>query len=124
VIFQHRLRRPAAITKKSNPEPGPLNHGLASAEMAHHEQRPGRGRAEIDTPEVSLERQVVAEPLRLLIGIHVAAHPGEQGCVIHDHTVGLIQAQALGEPQRNQALAQHMLHRLAHAQVGRQRQDR
>ena len=32
----------------------------------------------------------------------------------------LIQTQILGQPQGNQALAQHMLHRLAHAQVGRQ----
>jgi len=33
------------------------------------------------------------------------------------------QAQPLGQPQGDQALAQDMLHRLAHAQVGRQRQD-
>ncbi len=85
--------------------------------MAEHEQRPGGGGREVDVAEVGLERQVVAEPFRLLVGVDVTAHPGEQGRVVHHLTVGLVQAQALGQPQADQALAQHVLHRLAHAQV-------
>jgi hypothetical protein len=73
--------------------------------------------------EVGLERGVVTEPLRLLIGIHMATHPGQQGGVVHDLTVGLIQAQDLGQPHADQALTQHMLHRLAHTQVSCQRQN-
>ena len=123
MIFQHLLSRPAATAKKGNSESRPFCHRPASAEMTQHEHRPSGGRREIDAPEVSLERQVIAEPLRLLVGIHVTAHPRDQGCVVDDHTVSLIQAQPLGQPQGNQALAQHVLHRLAHAQVGRQGQN-
>ena len=53
----------------------------------------------------------------------MTADPGDQGRVIHHLPVDLVQLQAPGQPQADQALTQHMLHRLAHAQVGRQRQD-
>jgi hypothetical protein len=65
--------------------------------MADHEQRPGDGGGEVDAAEVGLERRVVAEPFRLLIGVHMAAHPGDQGRVVHDLTVGLVHAQVSGE---------------------------
>jgi hypothetical protein len=45
------------------------------------------------------------------------------GRVVHDLPVGLIQAQQVGQPQGNQALAQDMLHGLAHTEISRQRQD-
>ena len=123
VVLQHRLGGPAAVTDEGHPEPGPLDRGPARAEVAEHEQRSGGRGGEIDAADIGLERRVVAEPLRLLVGIDVTAHPGQQGRVVHDLPVGLIQAQPLGQPQRDQALAQHVLHRLAHAEIGRQRQD-
>ena len=43
--------------------------------------------------------------------------------IASDLLVGLGQAQMPGQPQADQALAEHMFHRLAHAQVGGQRQD-
>jgi len=55
---------------------------LASTEMAQHEQRAGGGGGEIDPAEVGLERRVVTEPLRLLVGVDVASHPGQQGGVV------------------------------------------
>jgi hypothetical protein len=42
--------------------------------------------------DVAFQRHVVAEPLRLLIRIHMAAHPGKQGRVVHHLAVGAIQA--------------------------------
>jgi len=102
---------------------GTLRHGPARAEMAEDEQWPGGGRAEIRVPEVGLERGVVAEPLRLLVGVDVTSHPGQQGRVVHDLPVGLVKAKPLGQPHRDQALAQDVLHRLAHAQVSPERQD-
>jgi len=74
-------------------------------------------------PEIGLQRHVVAEPLRLLVGVDMTSHPGQQGRVVHDLPVSLVQAHPLGQPQRDQALAQDVLHRLAHAQVGAERQD-
>jgi hypothetical protein len=103
-------------------DPEKLDRGPARAEVTEHEQRPGGCGGEIDAADVSLEHRVVAEPFRLLVGIDVTAHPGQQGRVVHDLPVGLIQAQPLGQPQRNQALAQHVLHRLAHPEISRQRQ--
>jgi hypothetical protein len=40
--------------------------------VAEHEHRPHRGGVKIGTAEIGLERHVVAEPLRLRIGIHMA----------------------------------------------------
>ena len=91
--------------------------------MPKDEQRLRRNRAEVGVPEVGLQCHLVAEPLRLLVGVDMAAHPGQQGRVVHDLLVGLVQAHPLGQPQRDQALAQDVLHRLAHAQVGAERQD-
>ena len=91
--------------------------------MAEDEQRLRRDRAEIGVREVGLQRHLVAEPLRLLVGVDMAAHPDQQGRVVDDLVVGLVQAHPLGQPQRDQALAQDVLHRQAHAQVGAERQD-
>src|SRR6266566_1112045 len=94
----------------------------APAEMPKDEQRLSGDRAEVGVPEVGLQGHLVAEPLRLLVGVDVAAHPGQQGRVVHDLPVGFVQAHPLGQPQRDQALAQDVFHRLAHAQVGAERQ--
>jgi hypothetical protein len=45
----------------------------------------------------------------------MASHPGQHGRVVHDLLIGFVQAHPLGQPQRDQALAQDVFHRLAHA---------
>jgi hypothetical protein len=85
--------------------------------VTEHEQRLGHRRREIGPAELDLKRRVVAEPLRLLVRVDVASHPGNQSRVVDNLSFGLIQAKPLGEPERDQTLAQHMFHRLAHAQV-------
>jgi len=87
-------------------------------------QRSGDGRGEVHVPEVRLERGVVAEPLRLLVRVHVTADPGQQAGVVDNRAIGLVQPHVPGQPQRDQALPEHMLHRLSHAEVGRQRHGR
>jgi hypothetical protein len=121
VILDHGLGHPAAVTREGHPELGALRHGPARAEMAEDEQRPRGDRAEVGMPEVGLQRHVIAEPLGLLVGVDMASHPGQQGRVVHDLLVGFVEAHPLGQPQRDQALAQDVLHRLAHAQVGAER---
>jgi hypothetical protein len=124
VIGQHRFRRLPAVTQEGEPEPGALRHGAARPEVADHEQRRGARRAEIHPAEVGFERRVVAEPLRLLVGVHVTADPGQQAGVVDNRAIGLVQPHVLGQPQRDQALPEHVLHRLSHAEVGRQRHGR
>jgi hypothetical protein len=122
VVLDHGLGHPAAVTRERRPEPRALRHGLARAEVTEDEQRLRGHRAEIGVPEVGLQRHLVAEPLGLLVGIDVAAYPDQERGVVDDLTVGLVQVHPLGQPQRDQALAQDVLHRLAHTQVGAERQ--
>ncbi len=64
-----------------------------------------------------LQVDVVAEPLRLLVRIGMAAHVDQQGRVIDRRPGVVVQAHPLRQAHRDQALAQDMLHRLAKAQV-------
>ena len=71
-----------------------------------------------------LQRDVVAEPLRLLVGVGVAADVDEQRGVVDGRALLLVEPEPLGEPQRDQALAQDVLHRLPEAEVDAERQRR
>ena len=51
-----------------------------------------------------LERDVVAEPLRLLVGVGVAADAEQQRRVVDGRARVLVQPEPLGETQRDQAL--------------------
>ncbi|MCY7302902.1 MAG: hypothetical protein LH654_07660 [Thermoleophilia bacterium] len=64
-----------------------------------------------------LQRYVVAKPLRLLMGIGMATDVDEQCGVVHDSALLLVQSDTLGESQRNQALPQNVLYRLAEPEV-------
>jgi hypothetical protein len=68
------------------------------------------------------QREVVAEPLRLLVGVRVAPDVDEEGGVVDDRPRVIIEADALGDPKGDQALAQDVLHRLPEAEVDAQRQ--
>ena len=73
---------------------------------------------------VGLQRDVVAEPLGLLVGVGVAADVDQQRRVVDDRPLLLVEADPLGQPQRDQALAQHVLHRLPEAEVDAERERR
>ena len=64
-----------------------------------------------------LHRNVVAEPFRLLVGVGVTPDVHEQGRVIDRGALVFVEADLLGEPERDEALAQHVLHRLAEAEI-------
>ena len=70
-----------------------------------------------------LERDVVAEPLRLLVGVGVAADAEEQRGVVDGRARVFVQPRPLGEAQRDQALAEHVLHRLPEAEVDAERES-
>jgi hypothetical protein len=92
--------------------------GTESAETSH--RRPHAVQA-IDVL-VSLQGDVITEPLSLLVRVGVATHVREQRRVIDDRSLVLVEAEVLGEAQRDPALAQYVLHRLAEPEVDTQRQ--
>ena len=56
------------------------------------------------------------------MGVGVAAHVDEQTGVVDDRARLLVGAHALGQPQGDQALAKHVLHRLAEAEIDAERE--
>ncbi len=56
------------------------------------------------------------------MGVRVAADVHEQRRVVHDRALPLAEADPLGQPQRDQALTQHVLHRLTETEVDPQRE--
>jgi hypothetical protein len=65
------------------------------------------------------ERDVVAEQLGELERLP-RADQGQQGHPVGLGTLLLVEAEVIGEPDRDQTGAQHVLHRLAERQVGRE----
>src|SRR5262249_31539634 len=72
----------------------------------------------------ALERDVVAEPFGLLVGVRMAADVHEQRRVVDDNALTVTEADPLGQPQRDQALPEDVLHRLPEAKVDAQRKRR
>ena len=69
-----------------------------------------------------LGRDVVREPLGLFVCVGVTTDVDQQRRVVDDRALVLVEPHPLGEPQRDQALPQHVLHRLAEAEVDAERQ--
>ena len=71
-----------------------------------------------------LKRDVVAEPFRLLMRVGVTPNADKQRGVIHIRSTLLVKRDSLGEAQGDQALAQHVLHRLPEAEIHAERERR
>ena len=71
-----------------------------------------------------LQRDVVAEPFRLFVGVGMTAHIDEQRRVVDVGALLFVQPDSIGEPERDQALPQHVLHRLTESEVDTERQRR
>ena len=117
------LARAQPVADELDPQASPLRQAAAGTEVAQGEQLAGHAR-HVRRAGVGLERQVVPEPLRLLVGVDVATDPRDQARVVDEPPCLLVEAQALGEPQRDQRLAQPVLQRLAHPQIGPERDHR
>ena len=88
---------------------------------------PERGRRAAHAPELvvvlpGLQRDVVAEPLRLLVRIGVAADVDQQRRVVDVGALLVAEADPLRKAQRDQALPQDVLHRLPEAQIDAERE--
>ena len=89
---------------------------VPAAQQPHHGEGPTQA-PELVVVLVGLERDVVAEPLRLLVGVGVTANVDQQGRVVDDRSLILAEPERFGEAHRDHRLAQHVLHRLAEAQI-------
>ena len=119
----HPVEIVAAGDRELEPHPDAVQRRVAAPDQRHH--RGDRAHA----PKVAvvlggLERDVVAEPLRLLVRVGVAADVDEQRRVVDGGALGLLEPDPVGEPQRDHALAQHVLHRLAEAEIDAERERR
>jgi hypothetical protein len=119
VIRDHLPGGTSPIADELDAHASPLHQPLAGADMAQDE-RPRSHPGHVNVTSLVLERLVVPEPLRLLVSVDVTTDPGDQADVVHDRARLVIEPQPVSEPQRDQRLAHHVLHRLAHAQVGSQ----
>ena len=86
-----------------------------------------RGRRAAQAPELvvvlpRLQLDVVAEPLRLLVRIGVAADVDEQRRVVDIGARLVAEADPLRKAQRDQALPQDVLHRLPETQIDTERE--
>ncbi len=107
--------------RELQPDAEPGEEWMSRAELSH----PGGRTAETAYPMAVLDRlhrDVVAEPLGLLVGIRVAADVDEQRRVVHDRAFGLVETDPLREPKRDQALPKDVLHRLPEAEVDTERE--
>jgi hypothetical protein len=117
----HRLDRAAACDEELERGPRPPRRRVTGADVSHDEPRlfdPDQ----IGGVVVRARGDVIAEPPGLLERVRTAAHPRQQGNVVHDRAIGLAQPEALAQPQCEHAHPQHVLHRLTQPQVGTQRQ--
>ncbi len=120
MVIEDVLHVSPAVTEERDTEPSAVQERTSRAEVLQHEAGPGM----VHEREVGLERQIVPEPLRLLVGVDVTPHPREERGVVDRHALCLVQADPLTEAHRDQAFTEHVLHRLAQSEVGPQRQDR
>ena len=68
------------------------------------------------------EGDVVPEPLGLLVRVCVTTDVDEQRRVVDGRPLGVVEPEPVGETESDEALSQHVLHRLAEAEVDAERQ--
>ena len=119
MVVQDAVGVAPAVAEEGDAEPRAVEERPSRPEVLQHEAGPGM----VDEREVGLEGEIVAEPLRLLVGVDVTSHPREERGVVDRHALRLVQADALAQAHRDQALAEDVLHRLPQPEVGTQRQD-
>jgi hypothetical protein len=124
MVLGERLQRPAPVTQKTQRDPGSLEQRpTGAANVLQHEGGGRHGASKvIPIVRVALDRQLIAEPLGLLIGIGMAAHPRQQSRVVHDCALRLVQTQMLGQAQGDETGPHHVLHGLTQTEVGTERQ--
>ncbi len=121
VVGDHAVDLAVPREREREAEPEPVQRRAPGPELPHSRRRHSQAPRVVVVLD-RLEGDVVAEPLGLLVGVGVAAHVDEEGGVVDDRALLLVEPEALGEPQRDQALPQDVLHRLPEAEVDAERE--
>ena len=95
---------------------------LSLADVTKEKTKNRAGVGGVDRGDVGPERDLVADEGGHRVGLGVAANEAQQRLVIDLAPLAVGQAQRFPEAHPQHARAQGVLERLAHAQVGRQRQ--
>ena len=121
VVGDHPVDLAVPREREREAEPEPVQRRAPGPELPHSRRRhPQAPRLVVVLDR--LEGDVVAEPLGLLVGVRVAADVDEQRRVVDDRPLLLVEPEPLGEPQRDEALPQDVLHRLPEAEVDPERE--
>jgi hypothetical protein len=121
VVLDHAVDLAVAGQDELQAEAEAVQRRLAQPEVA----QPRQGHARAPGVVFVLDRlrgDVVAEPLGLLVGVGVTADVDQQCRVVDDRPLLVVESQAVGQPQRDEALAQHVLHRLPETEVDPERE--
>ena len=124
MVLEHRVHRPPALTEEAHTHTSPPRQRPPGADAPDDEHRALQRLAEIDAANVVLDRPVVTEPLRLLVGVDMAPDPRQQRRVQHHLPLRRRKPDPLTEAHGEHALAQHVLQRMPHPEVRAQRQRR
>ena len=119
MVVEDAVGGAAAVAEEGHPGTSALEERTPGSDVLQHEA----GSRTVDEGEVCFERQIVAEPLGLLVGVDVASDPREERGVEDRGARRFVQADALGQAHRDQALPEDVLHGLPQPEVGPQRQD-
>ena len=121
-VGEHVVELLVARRREREPDAQAVQRRVARPEPAHRRRPCARTLVGSWSYLPALQRDVVAEPLGLLVRVRVAADVDEQRAVVDDRPRLLVGAEPLGQPERDQALPQHVLHRLSEAEVDAERE--
>ena len=126
MILGHGEQVAAALRDEGDADRCPFGERPALAtDVPRQERESGTDPAHVElVMRVTSRIDVIAEPLRLLVGVRVAADPRQQTRLVHDTSIHIAQPQPFTQPQRDQAGTDHVLHRLTEPEIGSQRQER
>ena len=116
MLGNHPLQRAVPGQRELQADPEPVQRRIARPDQPHDGQH-RTDAAQFMGVFAGFEGDIVAEPFRLLMGISVTADIDQQRRVIHRRPVLAFQARVVSQPERDQALAQDVFHRLAEPQV-------
>jgi hypothetical protein len=114
VLSEHGIELAMARAGEREPDAEAMERRIPSTQAAQA-RRDGAHAARLVPVLSGPQGDVVAEPLGLLMCIRVTADVHEQAGVVHDRARLGVDAESLGETERDQALSQHVLHRLSEA---------
>ena len=122
VMGDHVIHLAVARERELEPDTESMKRWVASAQPPHTRRR--RPQSWLVVVLGRLQRDVIAEPPRLLVRVGMTADVDEQSRVVDDRPRLLVKPDPLAKPQRDQALAQHVLHWLPETEVDPERKRR